>query len=317
MSDHPDNQFDDDKKISALYRAGSTAQPPAHIDQAIRAKARRSVKPIPQRARPPWAMPASIAAVLILSISLISLIHKEAPTVSDISSSAPLSVMPNEEKGNETIAEKETQIQSPAAISKQKIQRSSIEISDEQASPEPINESVDMLQTRRQKTEANKPSPLPQRSLASTKTEKGLTADSPMENNNATTRQLLQRTVPQPGSQSPMPEFSGLTGTAEKFSAESKKGRHSENTKSCELLTHRACLDSEECSLVMNDQKVLVCNRSMNHCDAGFVQRSDTKQSCEAKQGCVYVSEPCTCPPDTACICDENQLPQCQPQKIP
>jgi len=170
VSDHPDHQFDDDKKISALYRAGSTAQPPEQIDHAIRAEARRSVSSTPRCIRFPWAVPVSIAAVLVLSVSLISLIHEEAPTVSNI-------------------------------------------------------------------------------------------------------------------------------------------------RENCEQLSHSACLGSEQCSLMVNDQQALVCNDSINHCDTGFVQRVGTKESCETKQACVYLSDPCFCPPDVICACEGGQLPQCQPRK--
>lgn len=56
------------KGLSGHYRAGSTEEPPAHLDAAILAAARR------EAARPRftrnWHLPASIAAVLVIGVSL-------------------------------------------------------------------------------------------------------------------------------------------------------------------------------------------------------------------------------------------------------
>jgi len=306
VSDHSDNQLDSDRKISGLYRTGSTAQPPAHIDQAIRAKAQQSAKLTPQRTRSRWAVPVSMAAILVLSVSLISLIHKEAPTVSDI---------------NDDITEKEIAPQSPAVTIKQKVQKSKIGLLNDQASPASINESIDMSQNdlsveqKQQKIKPIKPSSSSRNNLASTKTEEELTADVPMETNNEMPQQSFQRIIPQPESQSSTHELSEIAAASAEPSTELKRDRHSENNKNCALLSQNACLDSEECSLILDEQKQFVCKRSMNHCDVGFIQRSDTKESCETKQECVYVSEPCFCPPDIFCVCSGDQLPQCRPQE--
>jgi len=55
-------------RLSGHYRAGSTEEPPAHLDAAILAAARREV----ERARfaRKWHLPASIAAVLVIGVSL-------------------------------------------------------------------------------------------------------------------------------------------------------------------------------------------------------------------------------------------------------
>jgi len=260
VSDQPDNPFNDDKKISALYHAGSTAQPPEHIDQAIRAEAIRSVRTTPRRVRFPWAVPVSMAAVLVLSVSLISLIHEEAPTVSDIRSDIPVI---HDEERKKSAASRET--------------------SRDQLS---IAESTDMAQTdtdteqkaERQKTTAAKPSS--QKSLASAP---------------------------------------GLTGTRAEFSSGLKKDLGAKAVENCEQLSHSACLGSEQCSLVVNeminDPKTFVCRRSTNRCDTGFVQHSDTKESCESRPGCAYISDPCFCPPDVTCICNGGPPPQCHPRK--
>lgn len=54
--------------LSGRYRASSTEEPPAHLDAAIVAAARREVER--SRFRRSWHVPASIAAVLVIGVSL-------------------------------------------------------------------------------------------------------------------------------------------------------------------------------------------------------------------------------------------------------
>jgi len=302
VSDQPDNQSSDDKKISALYRAGSTTQPPEHIDQAIRAKARRSVNSTPRRVRSPWAVPVSMAAVLVLSVSLISLIHEEAPTVSDIRSDTPAIHAEEMEIVENGIKEKSVD---------------NLKTLDDQVS---VAETMDMTQPEsdteqkieRQKIKTAKPSSSPQKSLASAKINAELTSDAAVESSDKILQESLRRVTPQPESQSPA---TGLVDNRAEFSTGLKKDLGTKTRENCEQLSHSACLDSKQCSLIMNEQKTLICHRSTNHCDSGFTQRSDTKESCETKQGCAYIPPPCFCPPDVICICAGGQPPQCQPKK--
>jgi hypothetical protein len=55
-------------RLSGHYRAGSTEEPPAHLDAAILAAARREVTR--SRFARNWHFPASIAAVLVIGVSL-------------------------------------------------------------------------------------------------------------------------------------------------------------------------------------------------------------------------------------------------------
>jgi hypothetical protein len=55
-------------RLSGHYRAGSTEEPPVHLDAAILAAARREVER--SRFRRNWHLPASIAAVLVIGVSL-------------------------------------------------------------------------------------------------------------------------------------------------------------------------------------------------------------------------------------------------------
>jgi hypothetical protein len=55
-------------RLSGHYRAGSTEEPPARLDAAILAAARREVRR--SRFARSWQLPASIAAVLVIGVSL-------------------------------------------------------------------------------------------------------------------------------------------------------------------------------------------------------------------------------------------------------
>jgi hypothetical protein len=67
-----------DPQLSALYRAGSDAGPPSALDDAIRAAARREVSAGPRRtAARRWRLPLSLAAVLVLSVSMVTLMREQ------------------------------------------------------------------------------------------------------------------------------------------------------------------------------------------------------------------------------------------------
>lgn len=89
-----DNNRDDglerDPRIARLLEAAGGEEPPAALDAAILAAARRGVDARPQlvggdghtsipplRAKRNWYVPVSIAAVLVLSVSLVTLVHEE------------------------------------------------------------------------------------------------------------------------------------------------------------------------------------------------------------------------------------------------
>lgn len=70
----------DDDRIKDLYRQSATEQPPAHLDEAILAASRKAVS---ARRRPVapfsgrWQLPASLAAVLIVTVLLVPLLQEE------------------------------------------------------------------------------------------------------------------------------------------------------------------------------------------------------------------------------------------------
>lgn len=70
-----------DAGLSHLYRQGAQEAPPPHLDAAIRAAARREVGAAPRRAGTiagsRWRLPFALAAVLVLSVSLVTLMMEE------------------------------------------------------------------------------------------------------------------------------------------------------------------------------------------------------------------------------------------------
>lgn len=83
MSETPRSDIERDGKLDALYRAAARDEPPPALDAAIRAAARRAVASRPRLAGSPfsrsWGVPLSIAAVVLLSVTLVTLIGEEGP----------------------------------------------------------------------------------------------------------------------------------------------------------------------------------------------------------------------------------------------
>jgi hypothetical protein len=75
-----------DPKLSRLYREASTESPPAAIDAAILAAARKQVAKPQRRARSSWVRwmaPASAIATLVLGVSIALLVEREQPGTID------------------------------------------------------------------------------------------------------------------------------------------------------------------------------------------------------------------------------------------
>jgi len=72
-----------DDKVSAAFRGLPPIEPPTALDDAIRAAARRAVAAKPVSTTRRWAIPASIAAVLALSIGIALQVEREKPLVVD------------------------------------------------------------------------------------------------------------------------------------------------------------------------------------------------------------------------------------------
>lgn len=98
MAIKPGSDRESDPQLAALYRAGTIAEPPAHLDDAIRAAARREVAAGPRRAGVRrWAVPVSLAAVLVLSVSVVTLMREQgADRLDQAPVQAPAAAMQSE-----------------------------------------------------------------------------------------------------------------------------------------------------------------------------------------------------------------------------
>jgi len=82
MSERPDNDGTRDAQLTAAYRTAAQDMPPPALDAAILAAARREVGARPRPAGfsfRAWRGPLSVAAVVVLSVSLVMLMREEAP----------------------------------------------------------------------------------------------------------------------------------------------------------------------------------------------------------------------------------------------
>ncbi len=66
-------------ELSERYRAGSREEPSARIDALIAEAARREVEPAPRRPSNNWRVPASLAAVLVIGVSLVFMVQDNEP----------------------------------------------------------------------------------------------------------------------------------------------------------------------------------------------------------------------------------------------
>ncbi len=80
-----------DAWLTALYRAAAGEEPPHALDDSIRAAARRAASSRPQRVTSPfigaWRVPLSIAAVMLLTVSLVTIMREEAPEIISLTGS--------------------------------------------------------------------------------------------------------------------------------------------------------------------------------------------------------------------------------------
>lgn len=81
MAVTPETEMERDPRLAAAYRAASGEEPPAQLDAAIRAAARREVdagpaRPSMARSRN-WGVPLSLAAVVVLSVSVVLMMQQE------------------------------------------------------------------------------------------------------------------------------------------------------------------------------------------------------------------------------------------------
>lgn len=75
---NPGPDMEHDPQLAEIYRAGAEAVPPARLDEAIRAAARREVKAGPRRGGlRRWQLPLALAAVLVLSVTVVTQMREQ------------------------------------------------------------------------------------------------------------------------------------------------------------------------------------------------------------------------------------------------
>lgn len=79
MALNPGTDMEHDPQLAADYRRVSAEMPPASLDDRLRAAARREVGAGPSRKRfgSAWQMPLSLAAVVVLSVTMVLMMREE------------------------------------------------------------------------------------------------------------------------------------------------------------------------------------------------------------------------------------------------
>lgn len=113
-----------DPKLSRLYREASSEDPPAALDAAILAAARKQVAKPQRRARPSWLRwmaPASAIATLVLGVSIALLVEREQPETTRDMSIHPIAPLPQSAPPasvTESVKAKSADSAAPAAAKK-------------------------------------------------------------------------------------------------------------------------------------------------------------------------------------------------------
>jgi hypothetical protein len=91
-----------------------------------------------------------------------------------------------------------------------------------------------------------------------------------------------------------------------------------ESTSICQFKSEVECFESAQCKLVLSGSQMgrYICRSNSNRCEEGFIQRTGTKESCEAKTGCTFQPRNCYCgpEPDVECRCAGGPPPTCRPK---
>lgn len=95
MAMNPGPDMEHDPRLAEIYRAGAEAGPAARLDDAIRAAARREVQAGPRRGGlRRWQWPLSLAAVLVLSVSVVTQMRQQGADRPEALLSPPADVQP-------------------------------------------------------------------------------------------------------------------------------------------------------------------------------------------------------------------------------
>lgn len=290
----------DDKDLSALYARGSTEQPSAALDQAILNKARQvaSQQASKTKDRSSWSQAFSVAAVLMLSVTLVTLIRQEAPEPTSITSRPALMLEQEDalEDAQERASREILASKPMAEPAKQQLEK--------QKADTPLAESFALKkETRKEriKEEAKVAKAQEQHREEERELDKRIAASPAL----ALKQQAPAQEVPAADAMSPARMASGvISDSALGFAQEGK---------SCDQLTEQECFTSAACTLTRNETADgYQCRPAKDHCELLFRQSDGTRESCEAKTGCVFVPASCYCPPNTICVCGGGEPAQCQ-----
>jgi len=316
----PPSDSKDDKDLSSLYARGSTEQPSDALDQAILEKARKTTALQAARTHrfSGWPRAVSAAAVLVLSVLVVEVIHEEAP---EPLSTASRPAVVEEDKTATTSSDnlpapaekfaKRSKAEAPAALRPATESEEPLRaMSDILAL---INEEKDQRQRAAGKgTEGNAITAAP----ATAPTQGPMTAAEGMASSNKLNRQLAKKeaTDQQPPIEEEAPHLAGAAADsmASGVASGDVQALTSEG-KECARLTEKECLSSAACTLTKNETaEGYQCRFAKDHCELMFRQSEGTKESCEAKTGCVYAPATCYCPPGVKCECSGGEPAQCQ-----
>lgn len=108
LNEHDRSSPERDARLDRLYAHAAREEPPARVDAAIQAAARRAVGARPQRLGARlrrWGVPISIAAVVVVSVSLVTLMREEgAGRIEESYPLAPKAIAPAPPAGAEVKA---------------------------------------------------------------------------------------------------------------------------------------------------------------------------------------------------------------------
>jgi len=297
----PTKNKQDDEIIASLYQHGSVEQPSDELDKKILNAARNKsdnvirwpAKKIINTLLSSHSL--AVAAVLVLSISIILQIqfdHPEelmSPTAEQqFSHSVPANNIP----------EKQADIQqgmtdTPPQMSSQPVE-------------EVLSKSKPKAPVKDLKQSARHSAALKEKSLAK-KQQREQERRQHIEKQRLRERKRLKRKAERQHSESQR-----LSAIISSPSPDSPADSMASITdQSCAELSNSKCLESTSCILDKADD-TLICREPNNTCEQGFVQIAQSKEQCQMKSECEFISSDCHCD-EYGCQCEDNLPPACKP----
>jgi hypothetical protein len=322
--------------LDKLYRQSSRELPPEHLDNAILAAAAKEAgvksRRRPTTHTPRWSIPVSLAAVLVLSVSLVTFIYKESPR-KIVHEEDPVAAFLADESANarsrsaptaETEAKEETTplplLRSPAPATKQAPSSDLAEPERSRRKPLMSAPSTQQQLQRQPQQDAQKQTevdvPLkkakPAGSVPRQADEKRAEAATELHADSLAAQAQQQENDAAPSIDA---EERALRRRA-LGSGLPAQPNVADETVLCVSLSQAACLRSTQCTLAFEGPEqdttsVYICRPSLSSCEQGFIQQTQGKAECEAKPGCRFKPGSCFCPSGMTCVCGGGPPPQC------